>query len=137
MYALIYVGLAVGMFMAFLFAFSSITVEILDRQSEYGLLRILGYKSGTVVKAVLAEALPLAFVGILLGAPLAAYVAQLIFTQMSAMFGVFGYSLLISGSDLFLISLPVFLTVLFAIAVAGRQLLSISVAEFLRTRAFG
>ncbi len=123
--------------MAFLFAFSSVTVEILDRQSEYGLLRILGYKSGTVLKAVLAEALPLAFVGILLGAPLAAYVAQLIFTQMSAMFGVFGYSLLIGGSDLFLISLPVFLTVLVAIAVAGRQLLSISVAEFLKKRAFG
>ena len=69
--ALSYIALLVGLFLIY----NTISVSVISRREEIGILRALGVARGTVVGLFLAEATALALAGILVGLPIARLMA--------------------------------------------------------------
>ena len=70
--ALSYIALLVGLFLVY----NAVTVSVISRRAEIGMLRTLGTSRSTVLWLFLGEALSLALVGCVIGAPLGGVLAR-------------------------------------------------------------
>ena len=70
--ALSYIALLVGVFLVY----NTVSVSVITRRSEIGMLRTVGASRGTVLRLFLGEAVGLSLVGCALGAPLAWVLAR-------------------------------------------------------------
>ena len=70
--ALSYIALLVGLFLVY----NTVSVSVITRRSEIGMLRTVGASRGTVLRLFLGEAIGLSLVGCTIGAPLAWVLAR-------------------------------------------------------------
>ena len=70
--ALSYIALLVGVFLLY----NAITVSVISRRAEIGILRTVGTSRSTILRLFLGEALSLALVGCVIGAPLGGLLAR-------------------------------------------------------------
>ena len=70
--ALSYIALLVGLFLVY----NAVTVSVISRRAEIGMLRTVGTSRSTILWLFLGEALSLAFVGCIIGAPLGGCLAR-------------------------------------------------------------
>ena len=70
--ALSYIALLVGVFLVY----NAITVSVISRRAEIGVLRTVGTARSTILRLFLGEALSLALVGCVIGAPLGGLLAR-------------------------------------------------------------
>ena len=70
--ALSYIALLVGLFLVY----NAVTVSVISRRAEIGMLRTVGTSRSTILWLFLGEALSLALIGCLIGAPLGGLLAR-------------------------------------------------------------
>ena len=70
--ALSYIALLVGLFLVY----NAVTVSVISRRAEIGMLRTVGTRRSTVLWLFLGEALSLALIGCVIGAPLGGVLAR-------------------------------------------------------------
>jgi putative ABC transport system permease protein len=118
-----------------LFMLTSIGFTIMGRRGEYGMLRIIGYRDGTVAKVVLSEAFLTALIAAAIAAPVGLFVGDILNGRLTDVW--FKINTDPSLSDFLRIMLPALIFVPFAVWPAVSRILKIPAVETLKQRKFG
>ena len=129
-----YFGLFLGIVMALIFIFSNISMEILERESEYSILRSMGYGKKEVAQMISVEILSQGLLAVALGIPLGIVIAQGIWSNLIGLFDIHGYGIQWGWEDMVIVAVPALVAILAATIPPIRHIYGINIAEAARKR---
>ena len=132
---IIYVAAAFSIAVAVLFVFTSASFSILNRSSEYTMLRILGFGDNIVILTIVTETFLIGFIGALLAIPMGYIISTYLNSYLSEAW--FTVNTVIHMYDVFIILLPACLIIPIASFPAIKIILNTQLWKTLRERAFG
>jgi len=134
-FVILYIAEAFSIAVAVLFVFSIASFLVLERRSEYDMLRILGFRDRTVGGIILGEIVLLGLLGAALAVPLGYGLAVFLTARMSAAW--FTVDVTVAWRDVLVIVIPALLVLPLAAWPAIREIRSSSLTKTLRERMFG
>lgn len=132
---LIRIGAAFSVAITLLFIFCSISFTVLQRKTEYVMLRILGFGPGTVGVVIIVEVLALGLAAVLMAVPVAYLCADFLNDRVSEAW--YNVVLVVEFKDFARTLIPGFLLMPLAALGAIRHILRQPLDQTLRERRFG
>jgi len=132
---IIHISAMTSIFVAILFAITSMSFAITGRSGEYGILRILGFRGSSVGALIYAETLMLALVAALLAVPLGFALASLLNQRLGSVW--FEIDTLPAWSNYLSVLIPALLFIPLAALPAVRKVLRTEPVDTLKLRNFG
>jgi|GEM_PF-1244491 len=132
---IIHISAMTSIFVAILFAITSMSFAITGRSGEYGILRILGFRNRSVGSLIYGETLMLAFAAALLAAPLGFALASLLNQRLASVW--FEIDTLPTWYDYLRVLVPALLFIPLAALPAVRKVLRTEPVDTLKQRNFG
>ncbi len=129
------VAIGISIFMAILFLISSLTINILERETEYATLGALGYSQPSVARIVLTEVMTEALCALVLSIPISILVSLYLNHEMARAW--FQIDLYLNSNDFLTVMIPAFLATPLASIPGLKTVFSLNLPEVLRRRAFG
>jgi len=134
-YVIVHISAMTSIFVAILFAITSMSFAITGRSGEYGILRILGFRGASVGSLIYAETLILAFAAALLAVPLGFALASVLNQRLGSVW--FEIDTLPTLWDYLRVLVPALLFIPLAALPAVRKVLRSEPVDTLKMRNFG
>lgn len=133
--AIIYISIALAILVACLVLGATVIINVLERESDYAMLRVLGFKKKVVERGLLIEVMGTGIVGVLVAIPLSLGIARFLNWQVGEAF--FHVKTVVEPVALGLIALIALLFLPIASRPGAKKIRQTNLAEAVRRKVMG